>query len=1085
LLQAAADFWLLPRGVAKRLGLLALFALGGWAAACTPSAELEGGLGPSGQGTLSIAIDGLPAGAAAAVLVESALGYQHSLSGPEQLAQLAAGSYQLTAQDVVVGGDRYVAAPASQTVTLGKGSTQSVHIAYVLATARLRISLSGVPSGASAALALAGPGGYQQVVSGSTVLSGLAPGTYSIGAPVVVAGGDRYQTQPEVLEAVLPAPDTIPVAVAVHYALASGRLVLQLSGVPEQAVPAIHVSGPGLDQFITRADTLVGLLPALYSVSAANVVSGGATYAPLAEGFSVVVSADSVPAVAQVAYALATGELQVSTVGLPAGAGGSISVTGPGGFAQLLSGSQLLGGLLPGTYTIAAGPASLAGQLYVPSPSLQTRLVNPGLVPAQAEVSYALATASLTVTVSGLPAGVSAGISLSGPGGYSAALSGSNSLSGLATGAYHLVAAPVNTSGTGYAAQPAVQDLTLSAGQSFAVSVSYAAATGALSVSILGLPGNLAALVTVSGPAGYSHGVTVPETLMGLAPGSYTVGASAVSGGGFSYTPAPATQAVTVVAGAVANAALSYAVSGGGLDLTINGAYLTQAVQRYDGTVPLVAGRDAYLRVFALANQANSAQPQIRVRLYNAGTLLQTYTLAAPAASVPLLVDESSLMKSWNVLVPGALVQPGLRLLADVDPANSVAEMDESNNQFPVSGVAAGVDVRALPTFALRLVPILQQVNGLQGDVTGANQEAYLSDLKRMLPVGAYDAEVRAPYTTTAPALQGSNANSAWNTILSELLALRSADASARYYYGVVKVSYGSGVAGLGYVGGNAHAAIGWDYLPSAANVMAHEVGHNLGRWHAPCGGAGQADPSYPYSSGQIGVWGLDVAALALKAPSAPDLMGYCGPNWVSDYNWSGMVGFRQSGPNNAPDAGAGAGATGLLIWGRVGASGVVLEPAFRVRAAPDLLPRSGPNRLELLGADGSLLRSVAFETAEVADLPAGSERAFAFVLPLDARDESALASLRVSAQGRTATRVGLAGSADPGQSISRPNPQQIELRWDAARFPMVLVRDAASGQVLSLARGGVARIWTRSQDFELQFSGGLRSVSRAARVLR
>jgi hypothetical protein len=447
-------------------------------------------------------------------------------------------------------------------------------------------------------------------------------------------------------------------------------------------------------------------------------------------------------------------------------------------------------------------------------------------------------------------------------------------------------------------------------------------------------------------------------------------------------------------------------------------------------------------------------------------------------------VDQSSLATSWNVLVPAALVQPGLSLLADVDPANGVAESDESNNQFPLSGTPASVDVRALPTFAVRFVPVLQQVNGLQGNVSAANQDTFLGDLKKLLPVGAYDADLRAPYTTTAPALQGSNANGAWGTILSELLALHTADASSRYYYGVVKVSYSSGVAGLGYVGGSAHTAIGWDFLPSGINIMAHEVGHNMGRLHAPCGGPSGVDPAYPYANGQIGVWGMDLASLLLKAPTVADVMSYCGPNWISDYNWSAMVSYRQGGPNNAPAAGGSS--TGLLIWGRITPSGVVLEPAFQVSAAAGIPPRPGSNRLELLAADGSTLQSVSFEASEVADLPGGREEHFAFVLPLGTGVQRSLAGLRVLAGSRVGSRASAApAGADPGPQLSRPGTGQLELQWDGTRFPMVLVRDAVSGQILSFARGGAARLWASGQTFDLQFSDGVRTVSRPARVLR
>jgi len=616
-------------------------------------------------------------------------------------------------------------------------------------------------------------------------------------------------------------------------------------------------------------------------------------------------------------------------------------------------------------------------------------------------------------------------------------------------------------------------------------SVAYSLGVGSLAVTIAGLPGAAAASVLVTGPGGFSQTLTGSQTVAGLAPGSYTVSGQSIVSGGTTYNPSPA-QTVTVAAGSTANASIAYAAAGGGgsLNLRIDGVYLTQATQAYNGSVPLVAGRDAYLRAFAVANQNNTAQPQVRVRLYNGATLLQTHTIAAPLASAPTSVNEGALSSSWNVLVPAGLVQPGLRVLADVDPSNGIAEADESDNQFPTGGASA-VDVLALPDFSIRFVPVLQQVNGLQGNVTEANKEAFLASTKAMLPVGAYSVDVRAVYTTTAPALESGNGNSAWGTILNEVLALRSTDASTRYYYGVVKTSYGSGVAGMGYVGGNARTSIGWDAMSSAPSTVAHELGHNMGRSHAPCGGPGGPDPSYPYAGGLIGVSGLDVSTLTIKITSIADLMGYCHPSWISDYSWTGMLTYRQSGPNNAPPALLAG--SGLLVWGRITSSGIVLEPAFRVAARADLLPVAGPNLLELMAEDGRTLRSMRFDATEVADLPGGDERHFAFVVPLDAATERDLAGLRVRSGPRSASRLPSSGnaSADPAPELSRVNPEQVQVRWNAARYPMVMVKDAGTGQVLSFARGGSARLWARNGDFLLTFSDGVKSITRPGQILQ
>jgi hypothetical protein len=61
-----------------------------------------------------------------------------------------------------------------------------------------------------------------------------------------------------------------------------------------------------------------------------------------------------------------------------------------------------------------------------------------------------------------------------------------------------------------------------------------------------------------------------------------------------------------------------------------------------------------------------------------------------------------------------------------------------------------------------------------------------------------------------------------------------------------------------------------------------------------------------------------------------------------------------------------------------------------------------------------------------------------------------------------------------------------VELRWNAALYPMVLVRDLLTGAVVSLARGGALRVPTAGiGDLGLTFSDGVHSVTRQGRILR
>ncbi len=1073
--------WAVWRIARNGVALVALLA-----GACS-SGDPVAGLSPIPTGSLAVGIDGLPPGVLGAVVVTGTQGFQKNLSTGQTLSGLSPGTYAVAAAEITADGDHYTPAPATQSVAVTSGTTPvNASVAYQLVTGRLAVSVSGLPAGVNAAVLVSGPGGYAHVVLASEVLTGLTPGAYAIASPTVVQNGDQYDASSPSQDVVVAAiPGTTPL-VAINYSVSSGALSIVVEGLPTGAAAAIGVTGPqGFHADVAVSATLAGLVPGTYSISAGNVSAGGIVFVPTLTEQSAAVLASLVPLVRTVTYTQATGSLSISVAGLPGSLPGSVAVSGPGGFNQQLTATQTLAGLVPGTYTISAFSVTGGSVTYNPSPVSQNVAVTFGST-ASAGVTYSVVTGSLQLTVSGLPGGVPASVNITGPGGFSQHFTGTQTLTALPPGTYTITAAAVSSGGTSYLPVPVTQTSPVNGGATTSAAVVYATSTGGMNLTIGGLPAGVLANVTVTGPGGFSHSLTASQTLSSLVPGSYTVTAVAVLSGGTTYSPSPPVQSVGVSAGAVATPSVFYTGSGGAtLDLTISGVYLTQATQRFDGSVPLVAGRNAYLRVFALANQANSAQPQVRVRLYNGASLVQTYTIGAPAASVPTAVNEGSLASSWNVLVPAALVQPNLKVLADVDPASATAESDETDNQFPVSGVPGAVDVRALPTYQVRFVPVLQQVNGLQGNVTAGNMNSFLPDLQQQLPVGALTADVRAPYTTTAPVLQNDNANGAWGTILSEMLAVRAGDASTRYYYGVVRATYGSGVAGIGYVGGSARAAIGWDYLPSGRGVMAHETGHNMSRQHAPCGGVAGPDPSFPYAGGKIGVWGLDLTTLTLKSPATfADLMGYCSPVWVSDYNWTGMVTYRQGGPNNAPPAVDVAG-PGLLVWGRITDAGVVLEPAFRLASAAGRAPSPGANRLDLLAADGALLRTVSFETDAVADLPGGTERHFAFVIPLDPALERDLSGLRVRAGVGTAARLASVASADPSPLLTRANAQQVDVRWDATRYPMVMVRDAVTGDILSFARGGSARLWSRGSNFVLHFSDGVKSVIRQGRILQ
>ena len=146
---------------------------------------------------------------------------------------------------------------------------------------------------------------------------------------------------------------------------------------------------------------------------------------------------------------------------------------------------------------------------------------------------------------------------------------------------------------------------------------------------------------------------------------------------------------------------------------------------------------------------------------------------------------------------------------------------------------------------------------------------------------------------------------SGWSSMLNALADLRANDGAAadEYYYGIVQPAsshnaYCGGqacVAGLGFTAPLSatynRAAVGLGYTGGNYVAIAqHEMGHLHGRGHAPCGGTNGSDTSFPYPSGVTGTWGYDLLAGVLLGPNTNfDVMGYCKPRWISDYNFTNL----------------------------------------------------------------------------------------------------------------------------------------------------------------------------------------------------
>jgi hypothetical protein len=230
----------------------------------------------------------------------------------------------------------------------------------------------------------------------------------------------------------------------------------------------------------------------------------------------------------------------------------------------------------------------------------------------------------------------------------------------------------------------------------------------------------------------------------------------------------------------------------------------------------------------------------------------------------------------------------------------------------------------------------------------------------------------------------------------------------------------------------------------------------------------------------------LDVSVEALKSPSTYyDFMTYCGTTWISDYNYEAIMAYREAyGGYGSP----GEPEPSLLVWGRVEGDHIVLEPAFEVTTTPVLPIGSGDYRLDAIDGRGGTILSLAFQPIPVPDAGDGAGH-FAFAVPLRSLDRTRIAALRVSGGGHSPTsiqsRIGPELASPPEPEITPRGGSGVEITWDADSFPMALIRDPATGQVLSFARGGRINLSTSSEEIEVIFSDGARSSAPIRRAVR
>jgi hypothetical protein len=464
-------------------------------------------------------------------------------------------------------------------------------------------------------------------------------------------------------------------------------------------------------------------------------------------------------------------------------------------------------------------------------------------------------------------------------------------------------------------------------------------------------------------------------------------------------------------------------------DYAVAGVHLTQGVQTEDGSIPFVLSGNALVaNILVTAATRTERNVQVVLRLLDAaGTVVRSDTVRTSGS---LADDPTYLRPSAQIMVPSSALAAGLRWQVEVDPRRIASDQNVANNVFPSTGPRALATV-AVPALRIRFVPIVLSGHGGLTATIGSTQFAdYLRTLQSVHPLGTVTASIGTAVTTSAsfgmPPSGG--AFPFWSRVLQDLDLARIADASdpQAHWYGLVLPPQGfnftqfGGIAYIPFSGQSTGAGtrsgagvqLGWFNDPAGTReLVGHELGHNFGREHAPCGNAPDPDPRYPTPDGRIGILAYDVhgwatgratSAVTLD-PSLGDVMSYCTPVWASPYTYRGVLSFRGATGAAAPSL-TEARTRVLVVRGSFGDDGAVLQPVIALQGFPTRPEREGPNTLIGRDADGRELFRYGFEPARLDH--SANLRPFAFAIPASEELEARLATIEVAGTGRARARA-------------------------------------------------------------------------------
>ncbi len=343
-------------------------------------------------------------------------------------------------------------------------------------------------------------------------------------------------------------------------------------------------------------------------------------------------------------------------------------------------------------------------------------------------------------------------------------------------------------------------------------------------------------------------------------------------------------------------------------DLTVSRLMITQVVQDDAGSVPLVWGKDTWVRVFLGVGTAASDMGPVTGRLYfvNAsGSQIQTYVNGIMRGFVSLAADNGGITARANPSVTNFDDTLNFRIPAtyrwtetpyvrvDVTNIGPLPDIDPYNNSFGPrlldfrSATTLNVMfVPVVPMFALTPLCTAPDDSDFQRAAEWVRRSYPVSDV-RAWKLGTHLFNADPTDQKIGVAWEGAGL---WHDLW--WLNLFTDDpVNDMKYFGLVckeqnpcsslPLPLSCDITGMG-MGDQAWGVFLSNDLGGV--LMPHEIGHTwLGISHVKdvCGSMSPYFDSYPNTTGDIDGYGIDAASRTVPAPAThKDIMTYCDPEW-------------------------------------------------------------------------------------------------------------------------------------------------------------------------------------------------------------